>query len=183
MKNFKSFTQLIESVKLATMDDLKKHKGVYIFVMGGSASGKNYWAEKHLGNLKLVDTDAVVKDIMKPEDDPRKLVSTAIAIVNKEIDKSIAKGISFVQTGTGANYKGLYNRLARAKEAGYTTALVLIDTDPQLAIKRNAERVAAGGHGATLEPEKIIRTNRYAKENYILLLKSGIVDITMKVKQ
>lgn len=182
MKSFKEFRDtLTENVKLATLADLHQKKGQYVFVMGGSASGKNYWAEKNIPNLPMIDTDAVVKDITKPTDDPRKLLSTAIAIVNKNIEKMIAKGLSFVQTGTGANYMGLYNRIVKAKEAGFDVILVLVDTDPKVAIQRNAERVAAGGHGETLSDEKIIRTNKYAKENYLKLLKTGLIDKTMKV--
>lgn len=174
---------LKESVKKASVADLKKHKkGLYVFVMGGSASGKNFWTEKNLSSLPLVDTDEVVKQITKPEDDPRKHLNKAIASVNKQIDKNLASDKSFVQTGTGANYKGLYNRLKKAKDAGFKTAVILIDADPKVAIERNKKRVAEGGHGATLPDEKIIRTNKFARESYTQLLNSGIVDFTMKVK-
>jgi len=140
---------------------------IYAYVIGGSASGKNYWYERNLQEIPLVDIDVYTKQLaLDTGGDPRKLVSKGIAMCNKELGNCFEKGESVGQTGTGANTKGVYNRLKKAKDAGFNTALILISVDPEVAIERNQQRVDSGGHGDTLSADKITRTNGYARKTY-----------------
>ena len=164
------------------IQQIKSTNPIYVYVIGGSASGKNYWYENNLADIPLVDIDEFVKRLAKETgNDPRKLVSKGIALVNKELTDKFTNGISVGQTGTGGNTKGVYNRLKKAKDAGFETALILVDTDPEEAIARNQQRVQSGGHGDTLSDDKIRRTNEYARKTFNELKNSDVVTYAEKV--
>lgn len=185
MKSFLEYKEITEAktVNLGFIKSIPRMDGdFYIFIMGGSASGKNYFYEKNLGRMPLVDVDAFTKKLSKGDDSVRgQYVAKAIHMVNKDIDQKLVDRQSFVQTGTGANYKGLYNRLKKAKDAGFNVVVILVETDVETVIKRNEKRVKSGGHGATLSVEKMKRTREYAAENFKKLKASDVVDYAVKV--
>jgi len=173
-KNFKTF--LRESSPIAGSKE-----PIFVLIIGGSASGKNYWYENNLKHMKLVDLDVFTK---KLSGDPRKNVSKAIAMAGKELEESFKKNISVVQTGTGSNTKAVENKFKLAKKYGMKTALVLIDVDISKAIKQNEMRIKQGGHGDTLSPEKIARTNKAAKKTFNALKDNKeLIDLAQRVKR
>ena len=184
MTLFKRLLHEAKSKPRSFLKSIPKMDGdVYVFIMGGSASGKNYIYDMELNRLPLVDVDAYVKELSKGDfDKARKFVSSAIHMVNKDIDQKIVDRQSFAQTGTGANFKGVYNRIKKIKDAGYTVIVVLVETTVENAIERNKQRVASGGHGKTLESDKIERTKKFARETFETLKKNKIVDYTVEVQ-
>ena len=116
--------------------------------------------------LPLVDVDEYTKklsggDFVKA----RKFVSKSIAIANKEIEKSFQNELSIAQVTTGAGTNGVKNKLKKAKDYGFETALVLVDTDWKVAYERNVQRASDGKQG--LIPDwKVEKTNKEAKETF-----------------
>lgn len=185
MKSFTEFREITEAkeVNAGFLKSLPKMEGnFYVFVMGGTASGKNYFYEKNLSRFPLVDIDAYIKQLTGGDDTQRgKFVAKAIQMVNKDIEKKLVDRQSFAQTGSGSNYKGLYNRLKKAKDAGFSVVIVLVETNLDTAIARNQKRVQSGGHGINLTAEKIKRTRENAAENFNKLKTTDVVDYAVKV--
>lgn len=160
--NFRSF--LSESV----ISDIKKEQKIFLLVIGGTASGKNYVYEKNF-SFDLVDVDKIAYDLADGDlDKTRSVLSRAIAIANKELEKSFLAGKSVAQVSTGAGAKGTQNKIKKAQSFGFKSALVLVSTDPKVAQERNQERALAGAQG--LVPDwKVQKTNAEARETFNLL--------------
>ena len=163
MNNIMGFrTHLVES---STKDILSSDK-VFLLIIGGSASGKNYIHGKYFSKIDLVDVDEITKELSGGDfEKARKMVSKAISIANKEVEKYFQDGKSVAQVSTGSGDKAVSNKLKKAQEAGFETALVLIDVDVKKAIKRNEKRAAQGKQG--LIPDwKVEKTNQAARETF-----------------
>jgi len=168
--NFKEF--LNESI----ISDIQKEEKIFLLIIGGSASGKNYFFERNF-KMKLVDVDKILKDLDSSQD--RTFLSKAIAKANEELDKSFREGISVAQVSTGAGTTGVKNKLKKAEQFGFKTGLILVDTDPKVAIKRNKERANSGSQ--KLIPDwKIEKTNKEARETFNELKSS--VNFSTKVR-
>ena len=125
-------------------DPQNKPKPRAIFTMGGSGSGKSYYAEKKFlkhPRFALVDPDAVKKHI--PEYDPldaEPVHGESSHIAKRIQDEAHKRGVSYVYDGTGANAGSFSKKIQQAKDAGYHVeihrAVVPLDT----ALKRNSMR-------------------------------------------
>ena len=171
--NFLKF--LSESV----ISDIKKEEKIFLLVIGGSASGKNYVYEKNF-SFDLIDVDKITDKLAGGDfEKARSMVSKAIAIANKELEKSFSEGKSVAQVTTGAGSKGVENKFKKAQSFGFKTALVLVDTDPKVAIERNQERAKNGKQG--LIPDwKVEKTNAEARETFNHL--KAMVDYSLIIK-
>lgn len=158
-----NFRQLLTE---SSVKDILSSDKVFLLIIGGSASGKNYIHNKHFSKIELVDVDEITKELSGGDfEKARKMVSKAIAQANKEIDKKLQDGKSVAQVSTGSGDKAVINKLNKAKEYGFETALVLIDVDVKKAIQRNQERAQAGKQG--LIPDwKVEKTNNAARETF-----------------
>jgi len=166
---------LIES----SITDINKEDKIFLLVIGGSASVKNYIYNKNF-NIELVDIDAITAKLSNNNfEKARKLISKAIAIANKELETAFNNGKSIAQVSTGSGIKAVQNKFIKAKSFNFKTALVLVDTDINIAIKRNQERALLGKQG--LIPDwKVQKTNNAAKETYNKLKNS--VDYSTIIK-
>jgi predicted kinase len=158
------FNFLSESVISA----IKKEQKIFLLVIGGTASGKNYVYEKNF-NFELIDVDKIAYDLAGGDlEKTRPMLSRAIALANKELEKSLSEGKSVAQVSTGAGVKGTQNKIKKAQSFGFKTALVLVSTDPKVAQERNQERAKVGAQG--LVPDwKVQKTNDEARETFNLL--------------
>jgi len=132
----------------------------FALVMGGAGSGKN-WMIQHnsvLSTYKLVDVDEMKKEVG---------LDVAIKAIKPTLEAAFKKQENVVHPTTGAHLKGQQNKIQLAKDNGYRVELYLIDTDPEIAAKRVADRVAKGGHN--VRPEAIVASNARARENFNLL--------------
>lgn len=161
------------------LNDISNEPKVFVLVIGGSASGKNYWYDKHL-DFPLVDIDKITKRLSSGDfENARKYVSKAIAIANKEMTQYFQNNLSVAQVTTGSGIKAVQNKFKKAREYGFKTALVLVDTDVKTAIARNKKRADSGKQG--LIPDwKVEKTNAAAKETFNVV--SRDVDFSIKVK-
>lgn len=147
---------------------LSEIKPQFALIMGGAGSGKNYFiAHSAFSSFTLVDVDAI-KGGMELDAAIKQVKPMMIAAFERQ--KNVA------HPTTGSNLKGQQNKIALARKYGYTVTLVLVDTDPAVAIKQVRKRVRSGGHDVGLE--KIVSTNQQARENFALL--SSLAD-TAKV--
>ena len=133
----------------------------FVLVMGGAGSGKNYFIEHHptLSHYTLIDVDAI-KGKMGLDLAMKSIKPSMIAAFDSKKDVA--------HPTTGAHLKGQQNKIAIAKQYGYTVTLILIDTPIEQAIEQVRKRRREGGHDVGLE--KIVETNKKARENFNLLI-------------
>lgn len=160
--------------------DILSSDKVFLLIIGGSASGKNYVHEKHFKKIPLVDVDAITTKLSGGDfEKARKLVSKAIAQANKDLESYYQKGQSVAQVSTGSGATAVINKLNKAKEYGFETALVLVDVDTNKAIERNQARASSGKQG--LIPDwKVEKTNNAARETFNSV--KSLVDYSLKIK-
>lgn len=166
----------------ATLKAAAETHGVFVLIIGGSGSGKNFIHSREFPEIPLVDTDKIVKDIAGDDADlARKSVSRAVHDANRELRKYFSRQESVAQVSTGSGFKGAFNKLQKAKDSGLKTAVVLVDSDPNEAIERNRRRAAAGEQ--FLVPDwKVKKTNLSAKETFRDLENSEVVDYSFAIK-
>ena len=123
---------------------------VYVLIAGGVGAGKSYVLSKN--------------------------TSKAMAITKKKVLDMLDSGESFIHMGTSANLNATINKLKVAKDKGFTTVLLFIDTPPEQAIENNKERVTKGGRGDTIPDHKFQRTYDGAKNTFDNLKNDDLVD-------
>lgn len=148
--------------------EISREDKIFILVIGGSASGKNYVYDKNF-SFPLVDNDKIARDLSGDlsgdHDERRRLVSKCISIANKSLERSFTSGESVAQVSTGSSASAVLNKFKKARAHGFKTALILVDTDPEVAIKRNHLRASQGTQG--LVPEwKLQKTHACARETF-----------------
>lgn len=144
--------------------EISREDKIFILVIGGSASGKNYVYDKNF-SFPLVDNDKIASDLSGDHDERLRLVSECISIANKSLERSFTSGESVAQVSTGSNSIAVLNKFKKARAHGFKTALILVDTDPEVAIKRNHLRASQGTRG--LVPDwKLQKTHACARETF-----------------
>jgi predicted ABC-type ATPase len=78
-----------------------------------------------------------------------------------------------VHPTTATNLQAQKNKIAAAKEHGYSVMLVLVERPVEQALDQVRQRVAKGGHDVNID--KIVSSNAIAKSNFNLL--APLVDI------
>lgn len=154
-----------------------------IFIIGGVGAGKNYIKDKKFRKIHMIDPDEHTYELAKGDYDlQRKFIGQSIEWVNAEFEKNLKKGNTFIMMGTGANFKGYVNRFQKAKDAGMTTAVVFVNTDPKQALKNNQKRIVAGGRGSTIPDYKFKTSWEKAKFTYDNIQLLDICDYAEEVK-
>lgn len=158
--------EILEKLSNNLIDDIKNAAPVFLLIIGGSASGKNYVYEQYFSEIPLVDVDSITKELANGDLGlARKFVSKAVAMANKELQKYFENKESVAQVSTGAGAKAVFNKLKKAKDNGMNTALILVDTDIKKAIERNKQRAASGKQG--LIPDwKVEKSNLAARDSF-----------------
>lgn len=146
--------------------NLNELKPQFILVMGGAGSGKNYYISQKFPNFTLIDVDAIKGDVG---------VGAAINAIRPMMEKAFAAKKNVAHPTTGSNLKAQQNKLALAKQAGYSTMVVFIDTPIERALEQVRKRYREGGHD--VEIEKIISSNKKARENFDAL--KGVADSSL----
>jgi len=159
----KSFRNIVES---NVVTEIKNTESIFILVIGGSASGKNYIFNKNFSNIPLVDNDEITKRLSGGDfEKARKLISKATAEANKTLETAFKSKKSIGQVTTGSGKKAIENKINKAKSFDMKVAIILIDVDIKKAQKRNIERAEAGEQG--LIPDwKVEKTNLAARETF-----------------
>lgn len=136
---------------------LSELKPQFMLVMGGAGSGKNHFIENDptYSKYELIDVDAIKGELG---------VSAAITSIKPMLKASFEVQENVVHPTTGSNLKAQENKIKMAHEYGYVVTLILKDTPVEQAIDQVRNRVKKGGHDVELE--KIILTNKIARENF-----------------
>jgi predicted kinase/nicotinamide mononucleotide adenylyltransferase len=168
-----------QSVNIKNLKKLAMKEPTFIFLMGGTGSGKNYTYEKYLKGIPLIDLDDYTKEFAEEYcTEARKQVSRATARSKRELLSAFSSQKSIVQMGTGNNIKSTSNKFKWAKEHGLKVVVVLVDVDPKVALRRNKER-HAGGESRLVPDEKVVRTVQVAKDNSKIFAKDSNVDFVI----
>lgn len=132
----------------------------FVLIMGGAGSGKNHFIETHptLSHYTLIDVDAIKGDLG---------VGNAIKAIKPAMISAFSSQKDVAHPTTGTNLKGQENKIALAREYGYNVQLILIDTPVEKAIEQVRKRRREGGPDVPIE--KIVETNKKARENFNLL--------------
>ena len=165
---------LLESknISMAELDALtkKSDKPIYVVVAGSVGSGKSYVVERDL-DIHTIDPDKFTVELGGGVYDGKN-VAKSMAMVKKDVAERLDKKLSFLQQGTAANLQSTINKFKVAKEKGFITVLLYIDAPIEQAIAQVEKRVAAGGHGDTIDRKKIENTSAGAKLTFRAL--SGV---------
>lgn len=165
---------LLESknISMAELDALtkKSDKPIYVVVAGSVGSGKSYVVERDL-DIHTIDPDKFTVELGDGVYDGKN-VAKSMAMVKKDVAERLDKKLSFLQQGTAANLQSTINKFKVAKEKGFITVLLYIDAPIEQAIAQVEKRVAAGGHGDTIDRKKIENTSAGAKLTFRAL--SGV---------
>lgn len=137
------------------LDEIKPQ---FVLVMGGAGSGKNHHISQNYPQYKLIDVDEVKAELG---------LNAAIGSIKPMLVKAFERKENVAHPTTGTNLSAQQRKIALAKEYGYAVTLVLIDTPAHAAISNVRDRVQQGGHDVSLE--KIVSSNKIAKENFYVL--------------
>jgi len=164
---------------LKTIIERVKENTLYL-VIGGSASGKNYYVNKHLNNIDLVDLDEITLKLANGNvEDTRKYVSKGIVIANKMLLDHYKSNKSVVQVTVGGGLQAVVNKLKLAKSYGFRTELIYLESNLEVALKRNIERAKLKKQ--SLIPDwKVEKTIERSKETYEKIIKKEYADILDK---
>lgn len=157
---------------MAELDALtkKSDKPIYVVVAGSVGSGKSYVVERDL-DIHTIDPDKFTVELGDGVYDGKN-VAKSMAMVKKAVTERLDKKLSFLQQGTAANLQSTINKFKVAKEKGFITVLLYIDAPIEQAIAQVEKRVAAGGHGDTIDRKKVENTSAGAKLTFRAL--SGV---------
>jgi len=156
---------LKELLENSIINKIKNSTPVFILILGGPASGKNFIYEKYFNNFDLVDVDKIVKSLGGTLENYTDFIGPALKIAKEELIEHFENNKSVVQVSNGANIKGTYNKFLLAEKYNFNTALILVDTDVQIALKRNKER-ASKGLQLLVPNEKVIANNKKARDTF-----------------
>ncbi len=125
-------------------DPSKAPRARAIFTMGGSGSGKSYYAKqkflKH-PRFALIDPDSVKKHL--PEynpTDPEPVHEESSDVAKRMQDEAHKRKVSYVYDGTGANASSFSKKIQSAKDAGYHVEIHRASVPLDVALARNAKR-------------------------------------------
>lgn len=145
-------------------------KPQFCLVIGGAGSGKNHFIEHHptLSQYTLIDVDAIKSEIG---------LDLAMKSIKPAMISAFSEQKDVAHPTTGSHLKGQQNKIALARQYDYTVTLILIDTPVEQAIAQVRQRRRGGGHDVAIE--KIVDSNKKARENFNLL--KPLVDVAKVV--
>jgi len=157
-----------------TIKDIQKQDKIFVMIIGGGGSGKNYIYRKYFSGLKLFDVDEYLSG-----EDSGKSVSKAIKQSEKDLEEELQKGNSAVSVGTGKSIFGVKNKFKFAEDAGMKTCIILVDVDPKVAYKRMLNRSKTEERDE-IPLYKIEKTNKAARDNFTAFAKMADFSLILK---
>lgn len=168
MYSFAQYYGINESVpiQIEQIENLKDDK-LFISVGGGIGAGKTFLVNKFV-KLPVIDIDDAVAKVGGGEYD-RENLGQGRKIFNQDLEKALEGNESFVHMGTNQNLNATKERLQKAKENGFTTILVLIDTDPEIA----ARQIAGREERNEIDMNRIVQSRQDALNTFEALRKDN----------
>jgi len=166
-------------IKIDQIDVLEAAEFVaplYVMVAGGMGAGKSFIMEKHVKSLTMVDIDEVMVKLGFTEYTPAQF-AIAMKTVSEQMYRHMKKFTSVIAMGTASKLPTAINRLYDAKNKGYETVLVHVDTPIDQAVMQNRTRLVYGTHGVSDENEYKIRQTAIGAANTVATLReTNLVD-------
>ena len=172
MYSFEQHYGIYESapIGLDQINNLKDDK-LFVTVGGGIGAGKTFLTKKFV-ELPIIDVDDHITEVGGGKYDRANLGQGRKAFEGA-LDKALEGDESFIHMGTNANLNTTKKRLQKAKENGFTTILVLIDTKPEKA----AEQIKGREDRDEIAMERIVQSHDDALNVFETLKKdNNIVD-------
>jgi predicted kinase len=131
---------------------------IFIIIIGGAGSGKNFIYNKHFSHLPLFDVDEYIEKYNLS-------ITDALKKSEEDLFNILKNGNSAVSIGTGSKIDGILKKLKYAQSLHIKTYLFLVDTNVEKAQERNIKR-AQNSKRLEIPYYKIQKTNQKAKENF-----------------
>ena len=128
-------------IEIQHLDTIEEDK-LFVTVGGGIAVGKSYVAEKFI-HLPVIDVDDCVVEVNGGTYD-RSCLAEGRKLFKQRLEDAFESSASFCHMGTNANLNGTKKRLYCAKENGFTSVLVLVETPIEKALAQSKQRVDEG---------------------------------------
>jgi predicted kinase len=149
---------------------------LYILIAGSIGAGKSFVVSKYLDNFEVIDPDEITMALGNGKYIPTN-VAKAMAMTKKNVSTKLKDGNSFIQQGTAANLQSTINKLLQAKNNGYTTVLLYVDTSINQAIINVSIRTDR----SDIPLKKIERTSEGAKHTFEFMSKKHVSDEAKKI--
>ncbi len=157
----------IEYINESTLKEILSKDNMFIMIIGGAGSGKNFIYKKYFSHLPLFDVDEYI--LRLSGGDPQKagkFVTKAIKELESDLQKQMQKDSnSVVSMGTGKSVHGVQNKFKFARDAGKEIAIIRVDVSPEVAFERSQAR-AQKEQRAEIPLFNIQKTNKMAKMNF-----------------
>lgn len=173
-------TYLIETNEVSISDIQKLKEPLFILSSGGTASGKSYTISKAL-HYPIIDVDEI-RGKLDGGIYNQKFISPALKIYKQEIDKYLKSKQTVIVMSTSGDLLRAKKKLQEAKDSGFTTVMIFIDTPPAQAIINNKKRVNKGGHGITISDEQIKLSYQKSKDVFNKLKDDTVLDYCVHIK-
>ena len=154
----------MKKIKITDINTLKNENPLYILVAGAIGAGKSTIVSSYLNNFEVVDPDIYTTHLGNGVYN-LKHVAQSMAMVKETVNHFLDKKASFVQQGTSANIKSTINKMIKAKEKGFTTILLYVDTDKYQCVTNVLNR----NDRNEIPKEKILRTYMGSNLTYKLM--------------
>jgi len=132
---------------------VKEYNPKLVIVLGGPGAGKTYIAKMFAANgfrMAIIDQyfEAMMRKIQNQQkvnvslNDPQQKQHHVWASVqnDKRIDHYLKQGYPIVTEKTGQNFRTIAQLKALSEKGGYQCFAVYVNTDPEVALKRNQNR-------------------------------------------
>jgi predicted kinase len=110
-----------------------------VVLVGAAGAGKSTLAARLFPADAILSSDAFRKVVSGDESDQR-ATKTAFAILNRELDRRLARGLTTVVDATSVTPYARRGLLRRAAAHGVPAVALVLDLAPELVLARNALR-------------------------------------------
>lgn len=118
-----------------------------VFMLGLPGSGKTFFIQN---DIKLRGYELVSADIIRvlhPKYDPKNpdiIHEECVHLAERLVYEKIEKGVNIIMDGGGINNSYTARIITKAKESGYKTKVIFIDTPVEICCLRNNDRINNG---------------------------------------
>lgn len=133
---------------------------IFVLMSGGMGAGKSFVASKYLPDFSTIDVDQEKRNLSAGNINDRSLIRPATEIAIKKYKKYLNSRSNIVYQGISPNVSGIKNKMKLAKENGYTTVLLRVESDSSM--ERTKNRISLGGHGQLNQVEISINKSKKA---------------------
>ena len=142
------------------------------FCAGGPGSGKSYVAGKTTGGTGLVSVNSddafeimLAKEglsakMPKDETEARDVVRDRAKVLTGKKQKGLVAGrLGLIIDGTGSDHEKVINQSIQLKQIGYDTHMIFVNTNLDVALKRNAARPRSVPEAIVVQSWKDVQNN------------------------